>query len=99
MAAKSNDILIFGGTGVIGKYLTKALLNAKQSFGRIAIFTSASTAQSKASQIEKWKTQGLEVITGDLTNDQEVRKAYKSLRSPISQLPSKAQSISQTSTP
>lgn len=79
MTTESKNILIFGGTGVIGKFLTQALLDAKQSFGHIALFTSPSTVQDKAAQLEKWKSQGLEIITGDITKDKQVSEVYQSL--------------------
>lgn len=82
----SKNILVFGGTGVIGQYITQALLDSKSSFGRIAIFTSANTVSSKASQLSKWKEQGLEVITGDLTKDDQVAEAYKSFDTVVSAL-------------
>ncbi|GAB7354528.1 hypothetical protein MBLNU459_g4992t1 [Dothideomycetes sp. NU459] len=84
MAHESKNILIFGGTGVIGKYLTQALLDAKASFDRIAIITSKTTVEDKANQLQRWKTQGLEVITGDLTKDDEVLEAYKDFDTVIS---------------
>ena len=76
--ASSNNILIFGSTGIIGKYITNAILASKPSFGKIAIFTSPSTKETKKELLEKWKGQGLEIITGDLTKDEDVEEAYKS---------------------
>ena len=76
--SSTRGILIFGGTGVIGKFITEKILAAKESFGKVAIFTSQSTVEGKKDLLEKWKKQGLEVIVGDLTQDEQVLKAYES---------------------
>ena len=83
------NILIIGATGVIGAPITKAILNAKSSFGRIAVLTSSATVTNKASQIDSLKSQGAEILTGDLSNKQDVKRAYNgaphpsSLRTPV----------------
>src|SRR3954453_8816614 len=71
------NILVIGATGLIGTPITKAILNAKSSFGRIAILTSTATVTNKASQIDSLKSQGAEILTGDLSNEQDVKRAYK----------------------
>lgn len=76
MASQSN-ILLIGGTGVIGKFLTAALLDAKSHFGRIALFTSPSTVESKQTLLKPWQELGLEVITGDVNRDEDVKNAYE----------------------
>lgn len=73
--AQSN-LLIFGATGNIGLYITKAIVQAKRSFGRISIFTSESTLESKRDTIDDLKQQGVQVIVGDINNPEDVRKAY-----------------------
>lgn len=82
MSQKTKNIIIFGGTGVIGKYITSAILASKESFDRVALFTSASTVSSKKEQLEEWKHQGLDIVVGDLTKDDDVLSAYKSLYTP-----------------
>lgn len=42
------------------------------------LFTSANTAASKASLLAKWKSSGLSVIEGDITNPADVSGAYAS---------------------
>ena len=76
--SSTTDILIFGATGVIGKFITEKILAAKESFGKVAIFTSQSTVESKKELLEKWKKQGLEVIVGDMAKDEQILKAYES---------------------
>ena len=71
------NILVFGATGAIGRYVVNALLENKGSFGKIAAFTYAQSLQSKADLFEKAKVRGVEIITGDLTNEAEVAEAYK----------------------
>ncbi|KAH8896441.1 NAD(P)-binding protein [Thozetella sp. PMI_491] len=77
-------ILLFGGTGVIGKYITSSLLRAKPAIGKLVLFTSANSATTKKEQLDKWKADGLEVVVGDLTNDADVTAAYKGVDTVIS---------------
>ncbi|KAK7905360.1 hypothetical protein LTR67_000081 [Exophiala xenobiotica] len=82
MACKK--LLIFGATGLIGKYITQAIVENKDKFDRIAIFTSQGTVQSKADQIDALKKQGVDVIVGDVTNSEDVVKAYQDIDTVIS---------------
>jgi hypothetical protein len=84
MAASSKDILIIGATGVIGKFITNALVDVKASFGRIAIFTSPNTVSAKADYIKHLKDAGVEVIVGDITKESDVLAAYKGFDTIIS---------------
>jgi hypothetical protein len=70
------NVLVIGATGVIGAPITQAIINAKSSFGRIAILTSSATVTNKASEIESLKSRGVEILTGDLSNEHDVKKAY-----------------------
>ena len=79
-----SKILIFGGTGTIGSYITYSLLHAKPPFPQIVLFTSPGTASSKADQINKWKSEGLSVIVGDLTSEADVVAAYEGVDTVIS---------------
>lgn len=72
------DILIFGATGVIGKYIIAEIINAKSSFGKIGIFTSQNTVESKADEIKALKAKGVEVIVGNVDSEDDVNKAYAS---------------------
>lgn len=71
-----SKILIFGGTGQIGAYITEALLSATPPFHRITLFTSEETARSKDALLSGWKARGLEVVTGDVTDKAKVQAAY-----------------------
>jgi nucleoside-diphosphate-sugar epimerase len=74
---KKENILIFGATGYIGTHITNKIVESKGSFGRIAIFTSPSTVEKKADVIKKLKAEGVEVIVGDATNDDDIVKALQ----------------------
>ncbi|KAL2269255.1 hypothetical protein VTJ83DRAFT_4101 [Remersonia thermophila] len=80
----ASRILIFGGTGTIGRYITSALLRAKPAFQQVVLFTSPKSAQEKAAQLNEWKAQGLSVIVGDLTSEADVTAAYKGVDTVIS---------------
>lgn len=70
-------ILLFGATGVIGKYILDALVSAKSDFEKIGIFTSPSTAEKKKHDIDSLKAKGVEVVVGDVNNEADVVKAYE----------------------
>jgi len=40
MAAATKNILIFGATGLIGTYITNAIVASKSKFGRVVVFVS-----------------------------------------------------------
>lgn len=73
-----SKILVFGGTGAIGRYITASLLAAQSSLGQVTLFTSPATASSKAPLLARWKAGGLKVIEGDLTSAADVQSAYAS---------------------
>ncbi|TID18548.1 putative GTP-binding protein [Venturia nashicola] len=78
MAASSTNILVFGATGLIGKYITEALINEKSSFGTIGIFTSKSTLDTKAPYIEFLRSQNVQIHVGDVSDEKDILNAYKS---------------------
>jgi hypothetical protein len=82
--APPKDILVVGATGLIGRYITQELIAARDDFGRLAIFTSADTAQKKSSELEALKSQGVDVIIGDLTNTADIQRAYEGIDTVIS---------------
>lgn len=62
---------------MIGKFIANAVLSAQPPFEKVGIFTSQSTVENKASQIKSFKDQGAEVIVGDVTNEEQIKKAYQ----------------------
>lgn len=71
----ARKVLIIGATGTIGKHISAAIANASKSFERVAIFTSPSTAETKQGVIEELKSKGVEVIVGDINDDEQLKKA------------------------
>lgn len=70
------NILVFGATGTIGRYIVEALIENKSSFGKIAVFTSPQSATEKPQVFAKLKDQGIETITGDLTDEKGIANVY-----------------------
>ncbi|PYH46250.1 isoflavone reductase family protein [Aspergillus saccharolyticus JOP 1030-1] len=85
MADKSN-ILIFGATGSIGAYITQALLDDRAHFGRFAVFTSPHSLQTKGEMLDKLRRQGVDILVGDIGNQDDVRKAYADFDTVVSAL-------------
>ncbi|KAN0101431.1 isoflavone reductase family protein [Hyaloscypha variabilis] len=83
MAAKQN-LLLLGATGYIGSYILEQIIKAKSSFGRIAIFTSPSTATTKSEKLEALKEDGVEVIIGDAADEEALVKAFDGIDTVIS---------------
>ncbi|KAJ5625627.1 hypothetical protein N7510_001936 [Penicillium lagena] len=78
--APPRNLLLFGATGTIGSYILDAILSTRDQFGRIAIFTSARTAETKASDLNELKTQkNVEVIVGNVEDENAVKAAYKGM--------------------
>ncbi|KAH9903916.1 isoflavone reductase family protein [Xylariomycetidae sp. FL2044] len=69
-------ILIIGATGLIGKFITTALIKARSNFDRIGILTSETTLASKSELIGKFRRDGVEIFAGDIDDDDQVLKAY-----------------------
>lgn len=80
----SKDLLIFGATGLIGQHITRAIVANKERWNSISIFTSQDTVKSKPEKIEQLKTQGVRIITGDITSETDVNEAYKGIDTVIS---------------
>jgi len=78
------NILIIGATGVIGTPITKAILEAKSHFGRIAILTSAKTVVEKVYDIAALESHGADIITGSLDDETAVKTAYKGIDTVVS---------------
>lgn len=76
-AKTPKKLLIVGASGLIGSRITKAIVQNKKSFDRIAIFTSPNTVQTKADFIKWLKEEGVEIIEGDATNSEDISRAYK----------------------
>lgn len=84
----SKKVLIFGATGVIGKYLIQEIVNAKSSFDKIGLFTSPNTAENKADEIKSWEEKGVNIHVGDVNSEEDVKKAYAGTTVTSLELPS-----------
>ncbi|KAK3358683.1 hypothetical protein B0T25DRAFT_449147 [Lasiosphaeria hispida] len=81
-----SKILVIGGTGIIGKYITASLLRAKPAFDQVILFTSANTVATKGELLEKWKSEGLSIIVGNFESDSDVAAAFAGVDTVISAL-------------
>lgn len=81
---KPTSILIFGATGQIGRYITDQILAAQPSFAHVAIFTSTETVTSKADYISKLQSEGVKIITGDVNNEGDIKRAYDGVDTVVS---------------
>lgn len=84
MAPEKQNLLIIGATGLIGTHILAQILLAKSSFGRIAIFTSPSTAENKADVLANLKSQGVEIFIGDTSSSTDLLSAFKGIDTVIS---------------
>ncbi|KAI1394433.1 NAD(P)-binding protein [Hypoxylon trugodes] len=88
MAAElPSKILIVGATGNIGKYITNAIVSAEPRIGKqVSIFTSPATASSESKQavLSPWKAKGVSIISGDINNPDDIRKAYVGIDTVVS---------------
>jgi FlaA1/EpsC-like NDP-sugar epimerase len=73
----SKRVLIFGATGVIGKYIIQEVVNVKSSFDKIGLFTSPETAKNKPDEINSWKEKGVAIHVGDVNSEEDVKKSYE----------------------
>lgn len=76
---KPRNILIIGATGNIGRFITQSIVAARSEFDRVAILTSAPGAGSEKEKFinEELRPKNVEIIVGDISNEQDVLNAYK----------------------
>lgn len=84
MTTVTKNILIFGGTGLIGEHISNAIVANKQHFNRIALFTSTNTLWTKPDHIDSLKAEGVEIIVGDLKLAGDVNEAYNGIDTVVS---------------
>lgn len=78
----TSNLLVFGATGAIGSYIIAAIVNARDSFNRIAVFTSPNTLSAKETEINVLRDKGVEILVGDVTNQDDVLKAFDGTTQP-----------------
>ena len=76
-APTPKNILLFGGTGLIGRYILDALVESKDASSTLGIFTSPATVENKADVIADIRSKGVQVVVGDVTKEDDVLEAYK----------------------
>lgn len=79
-----SHILVFGATGNVGTHIMDALLSPGPGFQKLSIFTSANTVASKSDLVNGWKSSGVSVIVGDITNLTDIDTAYHGVDTVIS---------------
>lgn len=80
----TSNILIIGGTGLIGEHISNAIVAARQHFNRIALFTSANTIFTKSAFVDGLRAQGVEIIVGDIHLADDVREALTGIDTVVS---------------
>ncbi|EMC96534.1 hypothetical protein BAUCODRAFT_148130 [Baudoinia panamericana UAMH 10762] len=84
-AHRTQNILIFGATGLIGEFIIDAILASKgKEFSRIGIFTSNNTLWTKSDEIDRLKARGVEVLSGNLASADAVSEAYNGFDTVVS---------------
>lgn len=76
-AQKTRNILLIGSTGVIGTYITRAIVDARENFERICVLTSEKTLMGKVQDIAALEAWGVEIFTGRLESESAVKRAYE----------------------
>jgi FlaA1/EpsC-like NDP-sugar epimerase len=79
ISAMPQNVLIIGATGVIGSSITAAIVNEKSKFGRIRILTSEKTVGEKVQEIAALRDNGVEIKTGSLESEADVKAAYEGM--------------------
>ena len=74
-AQQTQNVLIIGSTGVIGTYITRAIVDERDKFGRICIFTSQKTMMQKIQDIAALEAWGVEIFTGRLESERSFKRA------------------------
>ncbi|KAL1988195.1 hypothetical protein VTN96DRAFT_725 [Rasamsonia emersonii] len=81
------NILLFGATGTIGRFILDAIVSARSEFDRVVVFTSSAAAAGtpKAAVLDDLAAnKGVEVIRGDIADEKAVEEAYRGIDTVIS---------------
>ncbi len=71
--------MVIGATGYIGAYILEQIVAAKNSFARIAIFTSPGTAVAKSQKLDELRASGVTVLVGDVKQEEDLLDAFKGI--------------------
>lgn len=69
---------------MIGQYITRAIVANTDFFDRIVIFTSPETQKNKTEHLSKLAARGVKTITGDITSEEDVKRAYNGIDTIVS---------------
>ncbi|EXJ85945.1 hypothetical protein A1O1_06314 [Capronia coronata CBS 617.96] len=83
-AEQTRNILIIGATGVVGTYIIRAIVDARENFGRICVFTSEKTLVEKVQDIAALEAWGVEIFTGRMESERSVKSAYEGIDTVVS---------------
>ena len=78
------NVLLIGATGNIGKHILESVVRAKSQFKRIAVLTSQNSLNTKADLFNSVKSKGVEIHTGDISKEADVKTALKGIDTVIS---------------
>jgi uncharacterized protein YbjT (DUF2867 family) len=73
----AKNVLIIGSTGIIGTYITRAIVDAQHLFNRICVLTSEKTVVEKVQDICALESWGVEVFVARLEDEKRVKEAFK----------------------
>ncbi|EXJ85034.1 hypothetical protein A1O3_05709 [Capronia epimyces CBS 606.96] len=83
-AQQTRNILIIGSTGVIGTYITRAIVDARENFERICVLTTEKTLVEKVQDIAALEAWGVEIFTARLESERAVKRAYEGIDTVVS---------------
>jgi hypothetical protein len=81
---RTRNVLIIGATGTIGTYITRAIVDARENFERIAVLTSQKTLVEKVQDICALEAWGVEIFVGRLESERSVKRAYEGIDTIVS---------------
>jgi len=62
---------------ILGTHIINALAQPKTVFNRLAVFTSPETRDKKVAFLNDLRFQGVEILVGDLGNDERVKDVFE----------------------
>ncbi|KAJ9498506.1 hypothetical protein LTR99_003354 [Exophiala xenobiotica] len=83
-AQQTENVLIVGSTGVIGTYITRAIVDERDKFGRICIFTSQKTMMQKIQDIAALEAWGVEIFAGRMESERAFKRACEGIDTVVS---------------
>lgn len=81
-----HNIMILGATGIVGTYITRAIVDAASQdyFGKISIYTSVQTVVEKVQDICALESMGVEIFVGGLDDERRFKEACRGVDTIVS---------------